>query len=477
MIESSWSAGLVDIERLVPLEGLNQLRGPIGGGDNFFRGSRHGATGPYTSAPKNVNEGANVVPPHPRLSRHFVILRTYGNAQSRQRQHQPESLHRGGRAGVRICSPQIGLSSRSNLGGAVYDYEVLKELAALGVELEIPHLKTLDTEVLPGWHIHPIALNRQFKLGGLLSNAAFGWKLRSVTKARRPDLLRVAYPWYSGPASVHIGGRFGIPTAVAFHHLEADESRLESRVHRWVARHSTGIHTGSRFGARQLAERYGVAEETIAVIPYGVDARYRPNEAERRRVRDEHRLGERIVVLHVGSLIARKNLLFLVEVFESIEAKPPPLLLLCGEGYPKDDYAERLAARIDRSNARDRIRLLGRVSEDDKLGLYRACDIVVHPAHVEGFGFAVAEGMACGRAVLAARAGSLPEVVDEDETGLLASPNNPEEFRNKLSILVTDSSSRQRLGARAAKVVAERFTWERTAQMTLDYYERIVRAS
>lgn len=378
---------------------------------------------------------------------------------------------------MRICSPQIGLSSRSSLGGAVYDYEVLKGLAALGVEIEIPHLKTLDAEILAGWHIHPIALERQFKLGGLLTNAAFGWKLGSVVKARRPGLLRVAYPWYSGPASVHIGDRFAIPTAVAFHHLEADESRLESRVHCWVARHCTGIHTGSRFGARQLAERYGVAEQTIAVIPYGVDARYRPDEAERRRVRNERRLGERVVLLHVGSLIARKNLLFLVEVFESIEAKPPPLLLLCGEGYAKDDYAQRLAARIDRSKARDRIRLLGRVSENEKLGLYRACDIVVHPAHVEGFGFAAAEGMACGRAVLASRAGSLPEVVDEDETGLLASPSDPEEFGAKLSTLVNDASLRLRLGARAAKVIAERFTWERTARATLEYYERIMRAS
>ena len=124
---------------------------------------------------------------------------------------------------MRICSPQIGLSSHSSLGGAVYDYEVLKGLAGLGVEVDIPHLTTPDADVVPGWHIHPIALDRQFKLGGLLTNAAFGWKLRSVLKERRPGLLRVAYPWYSGPATVNIGHRRGIPTAVAFHHLETRE--------------------------------------------------------------------------------------------------------------------------------------------------------------------------------------------------------------------------------------------------------------
>ncbi len=368
----------------------------------------------------------------------------------------------------------MGLSSRSSLGGAVYDYEVLKGLAALGVEVDIPHLRRIDSEAVAGWHIHPIPLERQFYLGGLFTNAAFGWKMRSVVRDRRPDLIRVAYPWHSGPAAIRIGAHFDVPVVVAFHHLEEREDAIERRAHPWVAARARGLHTGSRFGARQLADRYGIDEERVAVIPYGVGARYCPNETVRTRIRDARGFGDRVVVLHVGSLIARKNLLFLVEVFESIEADPPPLLLLCGAGYPKGAYRKRLVARIERSKASERIRLLGRVSEDEKLDLYRASDVVAHPARVEGFGFAAAEAMACGRAVLASRAGSLPEIVDENETGLLASPDDAEEFRAKLSLLVNDAAVRRKLGARAAEVVASRFTWERTAEATLHYYEQIL---
>jgi glycosyltransferase involved in cell wall biosynthesis len=373
---------------------------------------------------------------------------------------------------VRICSPQISLKRDSNLGGAVYDYEVLKSLAALGVELQIPHLFAADAVVPPGWHVHQLPLRRPYGLGAIATNLAFARGLGAVARGTRPDLIRVAYPWYSGPASILVGRRLGIPTAVVFHHLEETESLPERLVHRLVAERATGVHTGSRFAARQLAERYGIREENVAVIPYGVSSAYRPDEAARRRVREERGLAGRIVLLHVGALIARKNLLFLVEVFERL-SDPQAILLLCGEGYPRDGYAGRLRARIEASPARARIRLLGRVPEAVKRDLYHASDVLVHPARVEGFGLSVAEAMASGRAALVSRAGSLPEIVEEEVTGLLASPDCVEEFTEKLRRLVSDASLRERLGARAAADIARRFAWERTATASLRFYESL----
>lgn len=378
-----------------------------------------------------------------------------------------------GEAGVvRICSPQIGLTSRSNLGGAVYDYEVLRALAAIGVDVDIPHLFALDVEVPPRWHVHPLPLRRQYRLGAIATNVAFAKGLGAAARRARPDLIRVAYPWYSGPASFWVARRLGIPTAVVFHHLEETESFAERLVHRLVAERATGVHTGSWFSARQLAERYGISEEKVAVIPYGVSSSYRPDEAARRRVREERGFAGRIVLLYVGGLIARKNLSFLVDVFERL-GDPQTLLLLCGEGYPKDDYAARLRARIAGSPARERIRLLGRVPESVKRDLYHASDVLVHPARIEGFGLSVAEAMASGRSVLAARAGALPEIVEEEVTGLLASPDSLEEFTEKLGRLVSDASLRERLGARAAADIARRFTWERTAIESLRFYESL----
>ena len=58
---------------------------------------------------------------------------------------------------MKICAPQLGISPTSNLGGAVYDRELLKGLAALGVRVEIPLPQGEDYAPTDGWQIYPTA--------------------------------------------------------------------------------------------------------------------------------------------------------------------------------------------------------------------------------------------------------------------------------------------------------------------------------
>ncbi len=375
---------------------------------------------------------------------------------------------------MRIVSPQISLSEDSQLGGAVYDFEVLNGLSELGVTIDIPHLLPGNVESRRNWNIYPIPLRRFYGLGAALSNVAFILASMRLLTNNRPDLLRIAYPYFSGPALRLLSRWSGIPTVVAFHHLEEKESALEQRIHGWVARESEGIHVGSRFAAGQLADRYGVPVERSAVIPYGVDDRFRPDEEDGKNLRKTLQWGNRLVLLYVGSLIDRKNLFFLVEIFEAIRKQhPEALLLICGAGYPGDDYAERLRRRTEESPERDSIRMLGAVSEERKLALYRAVDVLVHPAKVEGFGLSVAEAMSCQRAVVVSRRGSLPEVVRDGETGFVADPDDATEFVEKLSTLLGSSELRRSIGERARQDVRQRFTWDRTARLTYLYYRNL----
>ena len=379
---------------------------------------------------------------------------------------------------MRVCSPQIRLSSSSRLGGGVYDYEVLRRLAALGAEIDIPHLLPAAAEPVPGWNIVQIPLKRQYRLGALLTNGVFALWTMSLVRRRRPDLLRIAYPWYSGPALRTVARLNHLKTVVAFHHLEEKENPLQRRVQAWVARNSDGIHVGSRFAASQVASRYGVSEDRIEVIPYGVDDRFSPDEGARQRARSQRQFGSRPVLLYVGGFTDRKNLILLVDVFESlVEEHKNALLILCGEGYPHEDYAERLRRRVETSPARGAIRFLEGITEQDKLELYRSCDVLVHPSRLEGFGLSVAEAMACGAAVLASRAGSLPEVVEDGTTGLLADPDDRLEFSASLSRLVHSPALRRSLGKRASQAIRSQFSWDRTASLTLSYYSQLVKVA
>ena len=86
-----------------------------------------------------------------------------------------------------------------------------------------------------------------------------------------------------------------------------------------------------------------------------------------------------------------------------------------------------------------------------------AMDLYVHPARMEGFGIAVIEAMAAGKAVVATRIGGLPEVVDDGRTGLLVASDSPEALSTAVVSLLRDKIRRQEMGERGWKLVRERF--------------------
>jgi glycosyltransferase involved in cell wall biosynthesis len=92
--------------------------------------------------------------------------------------------------------------------------------------------------------------------------------------------------------------------------------------------------------------------------------------------------------------------------------------------------------------------------------ILEALDLYVHPARMEGFGIALLEAIAIGRAVVATRAGGIPEIVIEGETALLAEPGEPEALASAVSALLGDPMRRTAFGKAGRRLVEERFTVE-----------------
>jgi glycosyltransferase involved in cell wall biosynthesis len=205
---------------------------------------------------------------------------------------------------------------------------------------------------------------------------------------------------------------------------------------------------------RLLANVRGLDAEKVAVTPYGIGAPFAPGDP-----------GERPpFLLAVGTLQPRKNLETALRAFERLGGEHR--LVVAGARGWRD---EELLARVRRSPAAKRIDLLGRVSDDELVALYRGAACLLYPSRAEGFGFPPLEAMACGTPVVAARAGSLPEVVGDaaplvdpdDEAGLAAAVEG---------VLADPAPWRERGLERAA-----RFSWERCAELTVDAYRRAAR--
>lgn len=340
-----------------------------------------------------------------------------------------------------------------------------------------------------------IALDATYSLGGQLSGigvysrellhglsraypgARFEWHYRAhrfvagwraghpPNVAVRPLFERIR----SGNARLFHGINQRLPAAryplrvATFHDLfvfTAEYSTPEFRARfQQLARQAAGradlILCVSRFTASQVEEILKVPAARLRVTPHGVRMP-RPGPAAEREP----------LVLHVGAVQARKNLVRLVAAFERVAPPPWRLILAGGAGYGAGEVLER----IRRSPAAERISAPGWLPGEEIERLYGRAAVFAFPSLDEGFGIPVLEAMAHGAAVLSSTRGALPEVCGE--AALLVDPSREDDIAQALESLILDGALRRRLADAGRRRAAE-FPWERTVAETWKAYEEL----
>ena len=95
---------------------------------------------------------------------------------------------------------------------------------------------------------------------------------------------------------------------------------------------------------------------------------------------------------------------------------------------------------------------------------------MVIPSLYEPFGIVALEGMAAGTPTIVARTGGLAEIVEGTSAGLLFEPGNPTELARRIRDVLTDDELACTMRAKAAALLAERYTWDAIAAATLGVY-------
>jgi glycosyltransferase involved in cell wall biosynthesis len=117
------------------------------------------------------------------------------------------------------------------------------------------------------------------------------------------------------------------------------------------------------------------------------------------------------------------------------------------------------------------MRFTGKISDPSKLAVaYAAMDLLVFPSRMESFGQVAAEASVCGTPTCAFRVGGIPDIIQHDCSGLLATPRNDQEFLRNISHLILNPNLLAKLGEQAAIQNRERFTLQRFAQEYLTVY-------
>lgn len=250
-------------------------------------------------------------------------------------------------------------------------------------------------------------------------------------------------------------------------HYPAAKQRYLSAMTRLSARRASKIIAVSSATRDDLLTYYDVDPGKVAVVPNGVDDRFRPLDSEAAsEFRGEHDLPEQFI-LFVGTLQPRKNLETLLIAMSLLPANLNWPLVVVGGGGWKYDTIFRTLKRYGVAN---RVRFAGYVPIEDLPTWYASSSVVVVPSFYEGFGLPALEAMASGVPVIASNASSLSEVVDEE--GMLVDPFDAKGFAAAIQTLAEDASLRRQLGERGMER-ARQFSWRKTAAMTYDVYREV----
>jgi glycosyltransferase involved in cell wall biosynthesis len=357
---------------------------------------------------------------------------------------------------MRIIAVQTGLSPLSVLGGTITDREFLTRLADRGVEV---HLLTEAGEpvveherfVVHRWH------RRLRKRLPYVGNADVALDLRRLlTEVGPVDWIRFNSPYSVGLGTVAAGG--GHRIWGSYLHLEDYLSwRL---IDRWLPSRCDLITCLSDDTRRDLVARCPSADHAAnIVVPMGIDTtRFDEARAHREEVRASHGIADdEIVILFVGSLIARKGIADLAAAWRQLGDRSGVRLLLVAK--PAGAEETRIVEELVRED--DRVIHVPSVRYEEVPRYFAASDIFFFPTHLEGYGIVVGEAMASRLPVVTTRAQGVREVIAENETALAAEVGDTAELSRLLERLLDDPAMRDRLGRAGRARVEAHFTWDR----------------
>ena len=209
------------------------------------------------------------------------------------------------------------------------------------------------------------------------------------------------------------------------------------------------VVTPSEFERQNAIKRYGFKPGVVLRIPYTIEDFFSPS-ISGKRFREKLKMDDsEFLITYAGRLNPTKGLDRLVKAFALIKDEILSKLMIVGKDQGSLREIMRLSKRL---NVFKRIIYLGLLPYKKMPEVYAASDVVIIPSLYETFCFVALEAMACGRPIIASRAGSLPEVIGS--AGIFCDPN-PEDLAKAIKRVLFDEELTRELRMKGPKRIRE----------------------
>jgi glycosyltransferase involved in cell wall biosynthesis len=245
-----------------------------------------------------------------------------------------------------------------------------------------------------------------------------------------------------------------------------NQEYLSSRIHDTAAR-ADALITDSNFSGREICELLKVPSGKVFPIHLGISDEFRPQDPDRTRSALAGLGISRPYLLTVGTVEPRKNIEFLVTVFEKLRGFDGELVIAGMQGWDCGPIMKRIAE----SSRKGDIRYIEYVDDSRLPMLYTGAQLFVCASFYEGFGFPPLEAMACGTPVLSSGGGSLAEVLGNG--AVIVHEFDPDAWKVQAEKLLSDTALRNRMIEEGKKTSAK-YTWAETARKTWGVYRKVL---
>ena len=263
---------------------------------------------------------------------------------------------------------------------------------------------------------------------------------RPLVLTAHHNVLDPAYQRYTGPLQK------------LFHHLLVHPRQKRS------LRLASTVICVSEATRRSYAATYPEFAGKMQVIYHGIDTGHfapGPKSASGKQPSKKH-----FSLLFVGHMTRRKGADLLPEIMDRLG---PDYLLICAG-------QRNAGTRSMTTPSGAQIHVRAAVTDDELLRLYQDCNLLLFPSRLEGFGYAVAEAMACGKPVVATDGSSIPESIDKGKGGLLCPVDDAGAFAKAVQQILSDPEKSTAMGIHNRAKAERMFSLDRMIEEHVALY-------
>ena len=293
------------------------------------------------------------------------------------------------------------------------------------------------------------------------------WRLSRIVKQLKPDVLHAHDPHGVAMAALALSmsTQLAKPPLVAARRV--DFHLRGNSLSRWKYRQVDCFICASE-AIRQMLVGDGVPSGRTVTVHEGIDIE-RVERAEPANLHGEFWLPHQApLVGNVAALVPHKGQRHFVEAAHLVvQQVPDARFIIAGEG----ELRPQLERQIKDHRLEKHVILAG--FRPDVLSVHKAFDIFVMSSVTEGLGTSLLDAMAAGKPIVGTRAGGIPEVVANGETGILVEPRDHVAMADAIVRLLKDETLRRQMGDAGRVRARSLFSAERMVQNTLKVYERV----